>query len=490
MPLLFDTIDDAVHGSPPTAVAPLKWSPINHVLSRFAFGPSVASRGSVDHAGVQAWYTAQVALAKSRPGYAAGPSGIRSAAPYLKLSIPDLTVTMINKGQQYGWDAMDQLGGATIALQIWSPAQLYETLVDFFSNHLNVPNHNGDVWNSRVAYDRDVIRAHATGSFTDMLLASGRHPAMLRFLNLADSTAAAINENYGRELLELHTVGLNYTEADVRNVAKMLTGRIVGPDEQYFYDQIIHPTGKVTVLGFTHPNKSRLDGDAGGDQLLTYLAQHPFTATHLATKLCIRFVSDTPSSALIAAVAQAYLDNGTQILPMIETILRSQEFWQSRGAKIRRPSENLVATVRILGSQVSSWPNALNTLSWMTESLGDRPLDWQAPNGYPDVAAAWRNAGSMLQCWYLQLGFASGWPDGFAPLDNTTLYGGTPATSGAAIDALTKRLTGMTFSTSHRSALQGFLAEPSTTPLANSVLQWNLEPLVALILHGPHHALR
>ena len=473
------------------AVAPLKWDPVNHLLSRFAFGPTAAARTQVGKSGAQAWYDSQVALAHTKVGYRGLPKAALTAMPYLALSIPDVTIAMIDAGEEFGWTAMDQLLQATLGLQIYSPAQLYETLVDFFSNHLNVANHNGDVWNTRLAYDRDVIRKYATGSFTDMLLASGRHPAMLRFLNLAESTAAAINENYGRELLELHTVGLNYTETDVRGAATLLTGRMVGPDEQYFYDRIIHPLGAVTVLGFSHANTSRLDGDKGGDQLLTYLASHPKTATHLATKLCMRFVSDTPSSDLIAAVAQAYLSSGTQILPMVETILRSQEFWQSRGAKIRRPAENLVATVRIIGNQVSDWSAATSTLSWMTESVGNQPLEWPAPNGYPDVAAAWRNAGSMLALWNLQLGFASDWPDGFAPLDKTTLYGAhPPATSGAAITALTRRLTGMTFTTAQRQALQTFLGEPASTPLADSTLAWMLEPLLALILHGPHHAMR
>ena len=484
MPLLFDTIDDAVAGSPPMAAAPLKWDPVNHLLSRFAFGPTAALRTQVGKSGAQAWYDSQVALASAKGGYAGLPKAALTRLPYLALDIPDLTVAMTDAGNEYGWDAMDQLGQATLALQVYSPAQLFETLVDFFSNHLNVANHNGDVWNSRAAYDRDVIRKHATGSFTDMLLASGRHPAMLRFLNLADSTAAAINENYGRELLELHTVGLNYAETDVRGAATLLTGRMVGPDEQYFYDQIIHPLGAVTVLGFSHPNTSRLDGDKGGDQLLTYLAGHPFTATHLATKLCLRYVSDTPSSDLVAAVAQAYLDSGTQILPMIETILRSQEFWQSRGLKIRRPNENLVATVRIIGNKVSNWADAMSTLNWMSESLGNRPLDWAAPNGYPDVAAAWRNAGSMMALWNLQLGFATDWPDGFAPLDKTTLYGPhPPGTSGQAISALTRRITAMAWTAADRQALQTFLGEPASTPLAQSTLRWMLEPLLALILH-------
>ena len=155
---------------------------------------------------------------------------------------------------------MDQLTQVTLGLQAWSVAQLYETLVDFFSNHLNVPNHNGDVWNTRHAYDRDVIRKlRDSARSRDMLLASAKHPAMLIYLNLAESTKTAVNENYGRELLELHTVGLHYSENDVKNAARLLTGRTVDENQHYLFDDYIHATGRVKVLGFTarEPHRPR-----------------------------------------------------------------------------------------------------------------------------------------------------------------------------------------------------------------------------------------
>src|SRR5919112_1268803 len=127
-------------------------------------------------------------------------------------------------GNEYGWEAMDQLTRVTLGLQAWSRGQVYETAVDFFANHLNVANHSDGVWTTRHTMDRDVIRRHALGSYVNLLLASARNPAMLRYLSLASSTKSAINENHGRELLELHTVGIgNYTEADVQNSARILT---------------------------------------------------------------------------------------------------------------------------------------------------------------------------------------------------------------------------------------------------------------------------
>jgi hypothetical protein len=486
---IYPSIASAITNAKRTAVAPLTWDPVNHLLSRFAFGPTASSRSWVAKYGASAWYNRQVEAAATYRGYG-GNAHVAAQGPLLSMSPYDVRQWLKEQGDEYGWEAMDQLTRVTLGLQTWSGAQLYETLVDFFSNHLNVPNHNGDVWNTRHAYDRDVIRRHATGSFTDMLLASAKHPAMLIYLNLAESTKTAVNENYGRELLELHTVGLMYSEDDVKNTANILTGRTIDDNMHYLFDDYIHYVGPIKVFGFTHANSTATGGAAAGDALLRYLAAHPNTATHLARKLCMRFVSDNPSTTLVNAVAKAYRDNKTQILPMVLTILRSNEFWESRGKKVRRPAENLIATIRVLGVGVSNWSDALDTLHWMTNDLNNCPLDWPAPNGYPDVAMAWRSSGTLLRSWDAHLGMVGGWWGGLRAANVDALYGGTPANSGDAVSRLTKRLTGMTWSAAHRSALQTFLNEPASTPMADSVVQWWGEPLAAVILDGPHHALR
>jgi hypothetical protein len=486
---IWPTIAGAVAHSTHTTSAPMTWDPTNHLLSRFAFGPTASTRSYVTRYGPDAWYKLQVDRGNTYRGYG-GHASVAAQGPLLTMSPYDVREWLKAHGDEYGWDAMDQLTRVTLGLQAWSAAQLYETLVDFFSNHLNVPNHNGDVWNTRHAYDRDVIRRYAMGSFTSMLIASSKHPAMLTYLNLADSTKTAVNENYGRELLELHTVGLHYSENDVKNTSRLLTGRTLDEHQHYLFDDYIHATGEVTVLGFTNANTVASAGEKAGDDLLRYLAAHSYTANNLARKMCIRFVSDTPSAGLVAAVAKAYLDNHTQILPMVSTILRSAEFWQSRGRKVRRPTENLIATLRVLGVGVSNWSDALQTLHWMTDGMGNCPLEWPAPNGYPDVAGAWRSAGTLLDTWQMHLGFVGGWWDGLKPVSVVSLYGGTPTNSGDAIDRLTRRITGMRWSTAHRTVLQTFLDEPATTSMSNSVLRWWAEPLAAVILDGPHHALR
>jgi uncharacterized protein (DUF1800 family) len=489
MSRIWPSAAQAVKHARRTARAPLHWDPYTHVLSRFTFGPTPSDRRYLAEHGIDAWYRSELRAARECPGYQ-GNAKVAAQGPLLTKTPAQTRAWLKAHGNEYDWNAMDQLTQVTLGLQAWSRAQLFETLVDFFSNHLNVSNHNGDVWTTRHGYDHDVIRRHALGTFTDMLLASARHPAMLLFLNLAESTKAAVNENYGRELLELHTVGLVYSESDVKNAARLLTGRTIDDDFNYRYDASNHPTGPIAVLGFRHDNARASDGESGGDALLRYLARHPATASHLARKLCVRFVSDAPSRALVSAVADAYLEHGTAILPMITTILHSQEFWESRGCKVRRPAENLIATVRALGTKVTDMGAALETLHWMSAQLGNAPLDWPAPNGYPDTAEDWRSSGTMLNLWELHLGFADSWWDGFAKSDARHLYGHAPRNSGEAVDALTRRLTGMRFTPTHRAALQDFLDEPARTPLSQSTLRWQAAPLAAIILDGPHHALR
>ncbi len=485
---IWPSIAEAIQNSPHTAVSPMAWDPASLLLARFGFGDSPASRAELAGYGYDGWWARQLAMPT---GYAAQPN-VQASGPLLGMSPRDVRAWLADNGNEYGWQLMDQLTQVTLGLQAWSPAQLYESVVDFFANHLNVANHSDGVWTCRHTMDRDVVRKYAFGSFTDMLLASAKNPAMLQYLSLADSTKTAVNENYGRELLELHTVGFgNYTEDDVKAAAKLLTGRTTDQEFNYFYDSRRHWVGPLTIGSFSHPNGTAAGGEAAGDALLTYLAGHPATANRLAQKLCVRFVSDTPTPSLVAAVAQAYLDSGTQIVPMLSTIVRSSEFWTSRGAKVRRPLENLIATVRIFGYGTGDLTKTLPTLHWMSAVIGQTPLDWPAPNGYPDVATAWRSSGTLLNLWEYHRGFAQSWWDGFDPLDTSTLYGSpAPATSGAAITALCVRLAGSPLPAAHQQALQTFLNEPASTPLGKSMLRWYLDHLIPLILDSPEFALR
>jgi hypothetical protein len=486
------TIATAVQNTVRTTRAPMAWDPASLLMSRFGFGIESKTRADLARCGLDGWWQTQLTFSKGAgAGYAAH-AAVAAQGPLLQQSPGQVRAWLKANGNEYGWEAMDQLTRVTLGLQAWSRGQVYESVVDFFANHLNVANHSDGVWTTRHTMDRDVIRRYALGSYASMLVASARNPAMLQYLSLASSSKSAINENYGRELLELHTVGIgNYTETDVQNSARILTGRSLDADYNYLYKPERHWVGPIKVMGFSHVNDSAATGEAAGDAYLRYLAHHPATAKRLAQKLCVHFVSDNPSPTLVAELARIYLRTGTQIVPMLSAILRSTEFWASRGAKVRRPAENLIATVRALGLGPGELDKSLQSLHWMSSAVGQVPLDWSAPNGYPAVASAWRSSGSLLNLWAYHRGLSQNWYGGFAPFDPASLYGAVkPRTSGEAITQLCARLTGSRFPTAHVQALQTFLEEPATTPIANSRLRWYLSHLIPLILDAPQHALR
>jgi len=396
------------------------------------------------------------------------------------------------------WQTMQDLGAATVLRAAWSKRQLFEVMVEFWSNHLNVTCPFGDAWDTRHRYDADVIRPHALGRYSDMLVASALHPAMLQFLNNDGSHKRSPNENFGRELLELHTVGVDggYTEADVRTSALVMTGCSIDWNTRaYTFRPTWHHTGPVRVLGWSSANASAAGGATVAESYLRYLAMHPKTARRIARKLAIRFVSDNPSDALVTALAQTYLSNGSDIRPVLRQLFHSAEFKGSAGQKVRRPYEDLIATVRTLGlGPDTTGTKASMDLYWTVSDMGQAPLGWTQPDGYPDVATAWQSASGTLGRWNAHLNItARWWPNTLTghPL-RTLLPAALPATWGGVVDALGVRLLGQKLAAADRNAVLTFLQKTATGTVAanDQWLTWKLPYFVALILDLPPHGLR
>jgi uncharacterized protein (DUF1800 family) len=333
-----------------------------------------------------------------------------------------------------------------------------------------------------------------------MLMASAKHPAMLTYLDNRSSTKAAPNENYGRELLELHTVGLLYTEADVRNAARLFTGLTVdGNTGGYRYDPAAHAVGPVRLLGFSHANATPAGGEAAAMQLLEYLALLPATAERIARKLCVRFVSDDPPRSLIAKLVRVYLDNRSAIAPVLRALFTSTEFGASVGAKTRTPLEDLVATVRVLGygpEQARTGTQGLQALYWLAAAAGQAPMAWAPPNGYPDVAAAWASPAGQLTRWNTHLNLAGGWwPTQLTrPVQVITDLVGPklPATYGGLVDAVAMRLFSRTLHSAHTAAIAAYFDKKPTSPVGrtDSAVGWAFPYLIALMLDSPYFAIR
>ncbi|GIE27612.1 hypothetical protein Ait01nite_006570 [Actinoplanes italicus] len=468
--------------------------PLLHLLRRATFGPSPASIAEIRRLGATAWLDRQL-----NPSAIADPvaDGVVARLPLARLSIAEIR-SRVTAGtlKQYSWDPMWQLGFAAVARALWSERQLLEVMTDFWSNHLNVTCPQGDVWDSRIDYDT-TIRKYALGTFADLLKASARHPAMLTYLDNRFSGKDAPNENYGRELLELHTVGLAYTEADVKNAARLLTGLTVDTATgKYRYDATRHAVGAIRVLAFQHANATAAEGETAVLALLDYLAMHQATARRIVTKLCVRFVADTPPESLITTLIKVYLDNRTAIAPVLRALFTSAEFAASIGDKTRTPLEDLAATVRTLGyGPAASGTKFLESLYGMARDAGHAPLFWGPPNGYPDVAAAWASPSGLLVRWNLHLSIAAGWwPDTLVRPANllTGMVGPLPATYGVLIEKTAIRLAGIAPTPQQTAALAEFYGKTPASPLkaGDPAAGWMYPYLMGMILNSPSFALR
>lgn len=470
----------------PTWPTPLARDPEVHLLRRATFGPTLVDVVAIRQLGIDAWLERQL-----NPQAIPDPSAeaILAAYPTTGMTTAEIRATLKNGDGK----AMNELGRATLARQMWSTRQLHEVMVDFWSNHLNVTNPFDGGWDVRTSYDNDVIRAHALGSFADMLWSAARHPAMMRYLDNARSQKRSVNENYGRELLELHTVGLDakYTEVDVRQSAYILTGRTVDNSGNFFYNQGIHYTGPVKVLDFTHPNATGKEGLAVGDLYLSYLINHPSTAKRIAFKLARRFVCDDPPQTLVDRLAQSYLDNGSSIVPVLRTLFSSVEFWMSTGLKVRRPLENVVATARIVGvTPGAKITDGLDNLYNVVNSLGQAPLTWGPPDGFADYAEAWGSAHSTLGNWNAHRSILAGSAKGLTYPKAESFVGLQPATVGEYLDTLSLRLVHQPMRPEHRNALLTFLGAAADTAVKDLRLGGKIDTLVPLVLDSVYHALR
>ena len=473
-----------------TAAEAASGDPVLHLLRRATYGPTPELLAQVRKMGAAKWLEKQ--LTPSRVPDAAMTALLRRW-PTLRLSPTQLS----SRIGRFQWDAMFDLVDAHIARACWSNRQVLEVMVDFWSNHLNVTCPSSDVWGTRHLYDANVIRKHALGRYSDMLVASARHPAMLAYLDNASSEKDAPNENYARELLELHTVGVGagYSEAMVASAARLLTGLSIDDRSMtYLYDTSKHATGAVKVLGFTHPNKTPY-GEKAAVEYLRYLARHPATAKRIARKLAVRFVSDDPPAALVNRLAKVYLKQNTEIRPVLRELFRSHEFKASAGAKVKRPFEDMVSTVRALGIRPpASGTESVRQLQWLSGSLGQPPLGWHPPDGYPDVSPAWQSAGGTLARWNAHLGLAAGWwPNGFRRPELTDrLRPAHPRTYGALVDAAAAGLAMPRPTPAVRNAICAFLGRSPSASLSadDEAMGWRLPYVFALLLDSPAAAVR
>jgi uncharacterized protein (DUF1800 family) len=443
--------------------------------------------------GARRWFDRQL-----RPSRVADPAGDEVDTWFPSIRSSAKKIFDDNDADVLGaWEVATDLSRWTVSRRIASRRQLQEVMVDFWSNLLNVSLFHDDAIFWRCDYDR-VIRAHALTSFDALLNAAITHPAMGLFLDNAFSSKEAPNENLGRELLELHTVGVDagYTEDHVKASARMLTGYRVdvwGAEFRAFYDKTWHDTHPVKVLGFSHVNGDR-DGRAATRAYLSYLAHHPATARRLARRLCGKFVSDQPSEAIVKAVSRAYLANGTAIKPTLRAMVDHPDFADGIGQKVRTPTEDYVATVRALGIRPvapSSDDSFAHAMYWQYSDGGQPPYEWPAPNGYPEVDGAWASAGRVLTSFTMHRDLAARWwPTEQARFPKWgSLLPPMPATLGEVIDHQGLRMFGQRPTAACRHGIAQLLGMPLTKRLSkdDALDYWTMRGILSSLLDSPLH---
>jgi len=414
---------------------------IVHALNRLGYGPRPGDVERVRQMGLAKWMERQLEPSRIpdervQVALQAFPTLTRTV-PELVLAYPEPDPKLLAKVQSGEMTQQEmrqmapperrpfripaELQAAKLTRAVMSERQLEEVMTDFWFNHFNVDARKGAVKWMVADYERTAIRPHALGKFRDLLLATARHPAMLFYLDNWMSTRAdlvapagpnkgrrmGLNENYAREIMELHTLGVDggYTQQDVIEVARAFTGwTIERPREQgtFLFRPAAHDQGAKTVLGHALP---AYGGEQDGIHVIGILSRHPATARFIATKLVRRFVSDGPPPALVERAARTFQDTDGDIRKVVATIVTSPEFFSADayGAKIKKPIELVASAVRAVGGEImppgepgSQQVGGGLALALQVAKLGEPLYQQQPPTGYPDVAEAWVNTGALL----------------------------------------------------------------------------------------------
>lgn len=458
-----------------------------HLANRFSYGLTPALAAEIDRSGGHlAWFDEQLETAYD------GSADVADWWPDLHLDAATIYARQTAKTRG-SWELAYDHGRRSMVRRVVSPKQVLEVMTEFWENHLHVPVNADNIMVYRAAY-ADVVRAGALGRFDDLLRAAVLHPAMLFYLGNTGSTKKHPNENLGRELLELHTLGVgNHTEDDVKASARILTGwraRTYGTWEPY-YSPADHWTGTVTVQGFTDPNTAT-DGRDVTHRFLSYLARHPATARRIATKLVRQFVSDDAPASLVDQLAAVYLAHDTDIKPVLRALVRSPEFAAAVDVKVRDADEDVAATYRLLGITPHAPTvdnSAANQIVWQVSSLGLAPYAWPRPDGQPVDGRAWTSPTRLLASMSLHWNMAGRW----WPTKDMTFT--LPAELMPAERVLFRDLVDhLSRVILHRPATAGLLdaccaaAEKrpgDTVSVTSDVLTWRWPRLVAAILDSP-----
>jgi uncharacterized protein (DUF1800 family) len=485
-----------------------------HVLNRLAYGPRPGDVDSVVRLGVQRWIDQQLQPERLRDDRLAERERAFKLLDYDREELAQRYADALRERRQMQREMAEtvdtmrprgagpmrefrELGGELQQLAVvraaLSERQLYEVMVDFWTNHFNVFVGKGADRFLTPSYIEETIRPHALGRFEDLLIATAKSPAMLFYLDNAQSVApgstsplsrrrggqgvrTGINENYARELMELHTLGVDggYTQQDVIAVARIFTGWGIERPQlgaAFAFRDWAHDRGEKAVLAVRFPAGHGMDE---GIRLLKLLAAQHATMHHVSRKLCARFVADEPPDGCVDAAVDAWHASGGDIRAVLRAIVTSPDFWtpQVVRAKVKTPFEFVVSAVRATGAQPDETPR----LAQVVARLGQPLYLHAAPTGYPETQADWVNSGALLGRMNAAVALAAGRLPGVS----TNLDAVVPLTADRSqlTDLVNDRLLGGTMSPRTRAVILEQLADVTDPQQARALA-------VGLALGGP-----
>jgi uncharacterized protein (DUF1800 family) len=513
---------------------------ILHALNRLGFGPRPGQVEQIEKTGLENWIQAQLhpenigdpvvdARLAEFPTLGLSAAGLLDQYPPQDVAAKRLGMK-IDEYQKHLQDLAKQPGGmntlpfkdlneivndameAKMIRAVYGERQLAEQLSDFWFNHFNIFIYKDtDRW-YLIPYEREAIRPHALGKFRDLLEATAKSPAMLFYLDNSSSAdlhsfdrlklhpvhprpgeklpplgpKRGLNENYGRELMELHTLGVDggYKQEDVIEVARAFTGwTIASPRENpvFYFDERIHDPDPKRVLG----KNIKGGGIKDGEQVLDLLVKNQHTARHVSLQLAEHFVSDDPPPALVARMAKTFEKSKGDIRAVMTAMIYSPEFWSRAAfrAKVKTPFELVASTTRALGADVDQ---PLQLTQWVAR-IGEPLYQCLTPNGYSDKAVAWVSTGALLNRVNFAVALTSNKVRG-AQVDINSLVGtDVVANPQLALDRIEGEFLAGQISDSTRATLQKEMTEPSIlgAKLDDPVTQVNVSLITGLVLGSP-----
>lgn len=464
-----------------TPTKSLPYTPLaTHILNRISFGINSESYDEFEQMGYKDYIDYQL------NAEAIDDSEIED---YIALNYPTVNMSTIEifgliQNETIGqFEAAEELRAATFLRAVYSKKQLLQVMTEFWNNHFSVYHFDGPIAFLKTQEDREVMRPLALSTFSEILHADAKSPSMVYYLDSFSSTKDAPNENYARELMELHTLGVDgpFNHQDIDEVARCFTGWTINNSNGGFrFNSSNHDFDEKQVLGQTILAGGGL---SDGEQVLDILAAQESTAAYLSEKLCRHFIADNPDKSIVESTTNVFISSNGDIKQCLRHILLSKHFLISRDMKLKRPFQYMTSAVRSLNGNILN--DQFNRLTQGILSItGHLPFTWETPDGFPDEASHWESTTGMLFRWNFINIFSYGAMPGYSySLED---FISEPYTPENILSQISEKIIFRDMQTIDETAILDYLSEEA---INNTVPIVKIQGALAIVLGSPYFQL-